>query len=155
MRSRAATASSEKATELDVAAAWGCWACVAGLVTGLPICHPRAVRLGVVLILLLFALAAPAAAHTGGAFWSVAQVMSAIDDARIRVGTKVVRVDGDTTLCSGEGRAKLRRGARTWTHFRCTFSTFTARGPGRDVEFRFHALDSRRIATTSARWIAG
>jgi hypothetical protein len=113
------------------------------------------VRLGVVLILLLLALAAPAAGHTGGAFWSVAQVMRAIDDARIRVGTKVVQVDRDTTLCSGEGRGKLRRGLRTWTHFRCTFSTFTALGPGRDVEFRLHALDSRRIATTSARWIAG
>jgi hypothetical protein len=128
---------------------------VTELVTGLPICHPRAVRLGVVLIVLLLALAAPAPAHTGGAFRSVAQVMRAIDDARIRVGTKVVRVDSDTTLCSGEGQARLRRGVRTWTHFRCTFSTFTAGGPGRDVEFRLHALDSRRIATTSARWIAG
>jgi hypothetical protein len=122
-------------------------------VTGLPICHPRAVRLGVVLIVVLFALETPAAAHDGGAFWPVAKVMRAIDDARIRVGTKVVRVDSDTTLCSGEGRVKLRGRVRTWTHFSCTFSEFTARGPGRDVEFRVHALDARRFATTSARWI--
>jgi hypothetical protein len=113
------------------------------------------VRLGVVLIVFPLVLAAPAAAHTGGAFWPAAKVMRAVDGSRIHVGTKVVRVDSDTTLCSGEGRVKLRRGVRTWTHFRCTFSTFTARGPGRDVEFRVHALDARRIATTSARWIAG
>jgi hypothetical protein len=122
-------------------------------VTGVPICHPRAVRVGVVLIVLLLALATPAAAHKGGASWPVAKVMRAIDDARIRVGTKVVRVDSDTTLCSGEGRARLRAGLRTWMHFRCTFSTFTARGPGRDVEFRLHALDARRFATTHARWV--
>lgn len=112
-------------------------------------------RLGVVLITLLLTTATPAAAHTSGAFWSVAKVMRAIDDARIRIGTKVVRVDSDTALCSGEGRARLREGVRTWTHFRCTFSTFTARGPGRDVEFRLHALDARRFAITSARWIPG
>jgi hypothetical protein len=122
-------------------------------VTGVPICHPRAVRVGVVLIVLLLALATPAAAHKGGASWPVAKVMRAIDDARIRVGTKVVRVDSDTTMCSGEGRARLRAGLRTWMHFRCTFSTFTARGPGRDVEFRLHALDARRFATTHARWV--
>jgi hypothetical protein len=122
-------------------------------VTGVPICHPGAVRVGVVLIVLLLALATPAAAHKGGASWPVAKVMRAIDDARIRVGTKVVRVDSDTTLCSGEGRARLRAGLRTWMHFRCTFSTFTARGPGRDVEFRLHALDARRFATTHARWV--
>jgi hypothetical protein len=112
------------------------------------------VRVGVVLIVLLLALATPAAAHRGGASWPVAKVMRAIDEARIRVGTKVVRVDSDTTLCSGEGRARLRGGVRTWAHFRCTFSTYTARGPGRDVEFRLHALDARRFATTSARWIS-
>ena len=105
--------------------------------------------------MVLLTMATPAAAHTGGAFWPVAKVMRAIDDARIRVGTKVVRVDSDTTLCSGEGRARLRKGVRTWTHFRCTFSTFTAGGPGRDIEFRLHALDARRFATTSARWTPG
>jgi hypothetical protein len=119
----------------------------------LPICHPRAVRVGVVLIVLLLALATPAAAHRGGASWPVAKVMRSIDDARIRVGTKVIRVDSETTLCSGEGRARLRGGVRTWMHFRCTFSTFTARGPGRDVEFRLHALDARRFVITQARWI--
>jgi hypothetical protein len=113
------------------------------------------VRVGVLLVLLSLLLAAPAAAHTRGAFWSLAKVMRAVDDARMRVGTTILRVDSDTTLCSGEGRARVRRGVRTWTHFRCTFTTFTPRGPGPDVEFRVHALDARRIGITSARWIVG
>lgn len=108
-------------------------------------------------MLLVFplALGGSAAAHPGGAFWPVPKVMRVIDDTRIRAATKVVRVDSDTTLCSGDGQARLRRGVRTWTHFRCTFSTFTARGPGPDVEFRVHALDVRRFTISSARWISG
>lgn len=112
-------------------------------------------RVGVALVLLSLLLAAPAAAHRGGAFWSVAKVMRAVDDAPVRVGTKSLRVDSETTLCSGEGPATRRRGVRMWTHFRCTYTTFTPRGPGRDVEFRVHALDARRIAITDARWIVG
>jgi hypothetical protein len=113
------------------------------------------VRVGVPLVLLSLLLAAPAAAHTRGVFWPVAKVMRAVDDSRIRIGTRSLRIDIDTTLCSGEGRARLRQGVRTWKHFRCTFTTFTPRGPGRDVEFRVHTLDARRIAITNARWIVG
>jgi hypothetical protein len=111
------------------------------------------VRVGVVLILLSLVLSATVAAHTGGAFWTLPKVMRTVDDKRIRVGTKMVRVDADTTLCSGEGRGKLRRGTRTWTHFHCTFTTFTAVGPGRDIEFRIHALGALRMTITDARWI--
>jgi hypothetical protein len=113
------------------------------------------VRLGVVLILLSVALAAPAAAHVRGAFWPTAKAMRAVDDARVRIGTRVVLVNVETTLCSGEGPAIRRRGVRVWKHFRCTYTTFTPTGPGRDVEFRVHALDARRIAITNARWIVG
>jgi hypothetical protein len=113
------------------------------------------VRFGVVLVLLSLLLAAPAASHTGGSFWPVAKVMRVVDDARMRVGTRILRVDSESTLCSGEGWATRRRGVRMWTHFRCTFTTFTPQGPGRDVEFRVHALDARRIAITNARWIVG
>lgn len=109
-------------------------------------------RLGVC-VLLSLVLAAPAGAHTGGAYWPHVKVMREVDGARVRVGTRTVRVDAETTLCSGEGRGILRRGARTWTHFRCTFTTFTPRGVGPDVEFRVHVLDARRMAITSARWI--
>ena len=82
--------------------------------------------------------------------------MRAVDEARVRVGTTVVRVKVETTLCSGEGRMMRRRGLRTWKHFRCTFTTFTPSGAvGRDLEFRVHALEVRRIAITDARWIVG
>jgi hypothetical protein len=118
------------------------------------ICHAPAVRNRGLLILLVAALAAPAAdAHVGGTPWPVAKAMRAVDGARMRVGSKVIRVDAETALCSGEGRAATRRGVRTWRHFRCTFTTFTTRGPGRDVEFRLHALDSRRFQLSDARWI--
>ena len=79
--------------------------------------------------------------------------MRVIDDVRVRVGSRVVRIDAATALCSGEGRGVMRRGVRTWLHFRCTFTTFGATGPGRDVEFRLHALDTRRFRITDARWI--
>jgi hypothetical protein len=79
--------------------------------------------------------------------------MRSIDDVRVRVGARVVRIDAETALCSGEGRSIRRRGVRTWAHFRCTFTTFTATGPGRDVEFRLHPLDARRFQITGARWI--
>jgi hypothetical protein len=113
------------------------------------------VRLGVVLMVLSLVLAAPAAAHTRGGYWPVAKVMRALDGERIRVGSKRVRVDSATSLCSGERRAMRRGGVRTWTHFRCTFATFTASGPGRDAEFRVHVLGPRRIGISGARWIAG
>ena len=101
------------------------------------------------------ALVIPAHAHVGSAFWPVAKVMRSIDDVRVRAGNKVVRLDSATMLCSGEGRAMRRRGVPAWTHFRCTFTTFTAKGIGPDVEFRVHTLGTRRFAITHARWIAG
>ena len=109
-------------------------------------------RLGVCVLLSLL-LAMPGAAHTGGAYWPLTKVMRKVDGKRIPVGTRTVRIDADTTLCSGEGRRIVRRGMRTWTHFRCTFTTFTPRGVGPDVEFRAHALDANRMAFTDARWI--
>jgi hypothetical protein len=113
------------------------------------------VRLGVVLILLSIVLVAPAEGHQRGASWPAAKTMRVVDDKRVDVGSRVVRVDVDTTLCSGEGRGTRRGGVRVWRHFRCTFTTFTALGPGRDIEFRVHPLDARRIAITDARWVVG
>ena len=112
-------------------------------------------RVVVVLILLLLALPGTPAAHVGGALWPAAKVLVVVDGMRLRVGAKVVRVDADTTLCSGEGRATLRRGVRTWRHFRCTFTTFTTSGIGRDVEFRVHPLTARGMLVTNARWVVG
>jgi hypothetical protein len=114
------------------------------------------VRRGVVLILLSFVLTSPAAAHERGVFWPAAKAMRAVDDARVRVGSTVVRVQVETALCSGEGRVMRQRGLRAWKHFRCTFTTLTASGGiGRDIEFRVHALDVRRITITDASWIVG
>ena len=110
-------------------------------------------RLGVVLILLSLTLSTPVAAHTGGAFWTHAKLTRLIDDKRIPVGTRFVRVDTDTTLCSGDGRGWLRQGTRMWMHFHCTFTTFTVLGADRDVEFRIHALDALRMTITDARWV--
>jgi hypothetical protein len=113
------------------------------------------VRLGVVLMLLSFVLVAPAAGHQRGVSWPTAKTMRIVDEKRVHIGTRVVRVDVETTLCSGEGQATRRGGVRVWRHFRCTFTTFTALGPGRDVEFRVHPLDARRVAITDARWVVG
>ena len=116
----------------------------------------RTLRRGVVLILLSFVLTSPAAAHERGVFWPANKAMRAVDDARVRVGSIVVRVKVETTLCSGEGRMRRQQGLRTWKHFRCTFTTFTPSGAvGRDLEFRIHALDVRRLMISDARWIAG
>ena len=87
-------------------------------------------------------------------FWSVAKVMRATDDARVRVGASVVRIDADTTLCAGEGTWRRRRGVRQWRHFVCTCTTFTPRGIGRDLDFRVHALGVRRFVIRDARWVA-
>jgi hypothetical protein len=111
-------------------------------------------RRAVGIILGSLALAAPAGAHDRPFFWSVPKVMRAIDDARVRVGTNVVRIDVDTTLCAGEGTSRRRRGIRRWRHFLCTYTTMTPRGIGRDVEFRVHVLSARRSAITDAHWVA-
>jgi hypothetical protein len=118
-------------------------------------CDSPCVRLGVVLILLSLVLAARGEAHTGGAYWPVAKAMRTLEGDRVRVSSTVVRIDSSTTLCSGEGRVKRRQGVPTWTHFHCTFTTFRGGLPWRDLEFRVHALDTRRIAITSPRWIVG
>jgi hypothetical protein len=62
------------------------------------------------------------------------------DDARVRVGARVVRIDRASTLCSGEGASRRRSGVRRWRHFLCTYTTSTPRGVGCDLEFRVHVL---------------
>lgn len=88
-------------------------------------------------------------------YWPVGKVMGAIDKARVRVGTHVVRVDSDTTLCSGEGRSIRRSGVRRWTRFACTFTTFTRQGVDRDLEFRVYVTGRNRYAIRDAHWIRG
>ena len=110
---------------------------------------------GVAIMLGTVALAAvPAAgAHDVPYAWSAAKVMRMTDGARVRVGSRVVRIDAETTLCAGQGTPTRRRGVRVWRHFACTYTTFTRQRPGRDVDFRVHVLGSRRFAITDARWV--
>jgi hypothetical protein len=110
-------------------------------------------RLGVFVVLGSVALAVPAEAHDRPFFWSVPKVMRAIDGVRLPVGRTAVRINAESSLCTGEGKARRRRGVRQWRHFWCTYTTFTRRGIGRDVEFRVHVLGVRRAAVTDARWI--
>jgi hypothetical protein len=109
-------------------------------------------RYGVAIVLCTFSLAAPAGAHDVPFYWSITKVMRAVDDTRVRVGTNVVRIRADTTLCAGEGRSRRRGGVRQWRHFRCTHTT--RRGLGRDIDFRVHVLGVRRFVITDARWVA-
>jgi hypothetical protein len=118
--------------------------------------HRLVVRRGVVLMLVALvlgtlALAASAAAHDVPFYWPVAKVMRVTDDSRVRVGRTVVRIDEETTLCSGQGPSRRGNGFRRWRHFHCTYTT--RRGLGRDVEFRVHVLGVRRFGITDARWI--
>jgi hypothetical protein len=107
----------------------------------------------VALILGSLVLATAAGAHNVPFFWSVAKVMRMTDDVRIRVGDRPVRIDADTTLCSGQGPSRRRSGVRRWRHFVCTYTTFTPRGVGRDLEFRVHVLGIRRFVIDDARWV--
>jgi hypothetical protein len=106
---------------------------------------------GVALILGGLALAAPAGAHDVPFHWSVEKVMRVTDDARVRAGKTVVRIDAATTLCSGQGPWRRLNGVRQWRHFMCTYTT--KRGLGRDIEFRVHVLGVRRFVITDARWV--
>jgi hypothetical protein len=110
--------------------------------------------LGVILIAVsLVVVAAPVANGSLPRYWSMAKVMRSIDGVRVRVGTRVVRIEGETTLCSGRGLSIRRAGVRRWTRFSCTFTTFTSRGVGRDVEFRVRVLGEKWFAIRDAHWV--
>jgi hypothetical protein len=98
---------------------------------------------------------ARASPRAEGVHWPMGKLMRTLDGSRIRIGTTVVRVEADTTLCSGENTPERRNGARSWTRFRCTFTTFVRGVPDRDVEFRVRPVGPRRLSVTGARWIGG
>jgi hypothetical protein len=114
--------------------------------------HPSFVRLGVILIALLV-LTPPASAVALRWYWPVSKVMRAIDGVKVHVGTRVVRIHSETTLCSGEGPSVRRRGIRRWSRFSCTFTTFTRKGLDRDLEFRVRVLGTRRVVIRDAHWV--
>jgi hypothetical protein len=112
------------------------------------------VRVGVVLAVLLLVVA-PARAGIPGHYWSVGKVLRKIDGMSIRVGTRSVRVRSETTLCSGEGRSVRVRRVRMWRRFVCTYTTFTRRGIGPDLEFRVLVQTPTSFRVTDARWVEG
>jgi hypothetical protein len=120
---------------------------------GAGIWHPPAVRFGVVLLLLVLSVAPPAAGRALRSYWPMAKLMRAIDDVRVRVGTRVVRIHRETTLCSGEGPSIRRRGIRRWSRFACTYTTFTKQGVDRDVDFRVRVTGVRRFVISDAHWV--
>jgi hypothetical protein len=98
-------------------------------------------------------LPAPAAGRALRFYWPMSKVMRAIDDVRVRVGTRVVRIHKETTLCSGLAPSIRRAGIRRWSRFACTYTTFTKQGVDRDVDFRVRILGLRRFAITDAHWV--
>jgi hypothetical protein len=91
------------------------------------------------------------AADTGPA-WSIAKVMRLIDRTRIGVDGQVLRVDSETTLCSGRGVPVVRGGTRRWRAFDCTFTTFSG-GIDRDLEFRVDVTGTRSYVVREIRSI--
>jgi hypothetical protein len=112
-------------------------------------------RTGVVLLVALV-LAAPGAAVGGTLpYWPLGKALRMLDDTRLRVGSRLVRIDSATTLCAGYGASIRRDGVRRWRHFACTYTTFTKTGVDRDVDFRLHVLSARRFSISDAYWVGG
>ena len=111
-------------------------------------------RLGVVLAVFLL-LATAAAASTSGRYWSIGKVLRRLDGVRIHVGTRTVRVDSESALCSGEGPSIRRQGVRRWQRFVCTYTTFTRAGVDRDIDFRVQVRGTTRYVVTDAHWVGG
>jgi hypothetical protein len=110
-------------------------------------------RLGIGVVLsLLVLLTAATAQGADSRHWSLQKVMRKIDEMQIRVNRRVVRVESDSALCSGEGASIHRGGVRMWRRFACTFTTFTKRGIGRDLEFRIRITSATRFVVFDVRW---
>ena len=85
--------------------------------------------------------------------WSLPLLLSRIDGARVKIGRWSARVQGTSTLCSGEGRGSVWSRMRHWRHFTCTWTVFDQKvGVDRDVTFRVHTLTVRRYLITDARF---
>jgi hypothetical protein len=103
--------------------------------------------------LCLFVLASPAAAQVSARYWTVGKVMRMIDNVRISVHGRVVRIESESTLCSGEGASIRPRGIRRWHRFACTFTTFRKFRVDRDLEFRVRVTSSTRFVVFDAHWV--
>jgi hypothetical protein len=107
----------------------------------------------VALCLVCFVFATRALGRAQTAYWPMTKLMRAIDDVRVRVGMRVVRIHSETTLCSGAGLPIRRRGIRMWSRFFCTYTTFTKQGLDRDLEFRVDIVSTRRFLIRDVHWV--
>jgi hypothetical protein len=103
--------------------------------------------------LVFLVLAASAGGRALTAYWPMTKLMRSIDDVRVRVGTRVVRIHSETTLCSGQLRPIRRRGVRMWSRFSCTYTTFTRQGIDRDLDFQVVVFSATRFVIRDAHWI--
>jgi hypothetical protein len=87
--------------------------------------------------------------------WSISKVLRRVDGATVRVGLRKVRIDSESTLCSGYGSSIRRGRVGLWRHFNCTYTTFTRRGVDRDLEFRLHVRSATRFTLSDAHWVSG
>jgi hypothetical protein len=58
------------------------------------------------------------------ALWSLRKLVRTLAGSRIHVEGRIVRLDGGTLTCSGEGDGRQRGGVRVWTEFSCIQPTF-------------------------------
>jgi hypothetical protein len=104
-------------------------------------------------VALLLAAVAPDTAPAATVYWPLAKAMRLLDGTPVRVGSSVVRIRRETTLCAGEGASIRRGGVRRWSRFACTFTTFTRRGLDRDLDFRIRVTGPRRFTIVDAHWV--
>ena len=112
-------------------------------------------RVAAALIAALVIAAFPTGAQASVPYWSLGKLLRRIDGARIHVGSRTVRVVGESTLCAGRGPSIRRHGIRRWQKFICTYTTFTKAGIDRDLDFSVRVLGVKRYRIYDAHWVSG
>jgi hypothetical protein len=87
------------------------------------------------------------------AFWSLEKLVRRLAGGPVRIEGRVVRLDGETLTCSGDGDGRLGAGRRVWTHFSCIQPTFPpGQLAGPDALFYVHATGQTSFLITEARF---
>jgi hypothetical protein len=95
--------------------------------------------------------ARPEPAPAPGAQWSYRLLVRRLAGRSLAMPHGRVRVDPALLICSGRGRPVSRGGARRWSRYTCTQTTFR-HGVDRDVTFDIRILGPRRLKITSRRY---
>jgi hypothetical protein len=98
-------------------------------------------------------LALPSPARVPPTYWTVDRMMRELDTTRVELKARAIRVETESTLCSGEGAPIRRGGTRMWRRFACTFTSFDRQGVDRDLEFRVRITGATRFVVRDAHWI--